>query len=118
MDIPAPQLSPDVEKLIFDAKGDLLDCMSEQIGLSNMSLEESEEAAADFLDMLPIVSKEDLLDKLRILTTKFPMLLSVYKKYSSSQEEEKRQELLKAMAEELRNGNLQAAVDVAAGGNH
>jgi hypothetical protein len=72
----------------------------------------AQKLAKDFLALLPMQDKEDLLHKLNELGKKYHEANAVYVKYAAPYEEEKRQKLLDEMTAHIRSGDIENALAV------
>lgn len=83
-----------------------------------LTIGEAHQLAEDFLGLLPMHDKEDLLKKLSDLGQKYTEAREIYAKYGAPYEEEKRQKLLEAMRTHIKSGNIEQAIAVAKGGKN
>ncbi len=109
-----PNLSP-TDKLTDDVERELLFHIIWNMHESKLSPEEGARLAEEFLAILPAKDKEELLEKLNILSQKYKEAQSVYLKYADEQNKEKRDDALRLMSEHIQNGNLEEAIRVAKG---
>lgn len=107
----------DLEKLISDVERDLLFHIIMNMKHRKISIGEAHYLAQDFLKFLPVQDKEDLLKKLLDLGKKYEEAREVYIKYGTPHEEEKRNKLLEAMRDHIKNGDIEKAIETAKGGN-
>lgn len=103
-----PQLLTSVEK-------DLLQHIITNLRDRRMNVGEAQKLAHEFLSLLPMADKEDLLQKLNTLGQTYVSAREVYAQYAAPHEEEKRQKLLTAMREHIKSGNIEQAIAVAKG---
>ncbi len=105
-----------VKQLISDIERDLLFHIILNMRHRKISVGEAQLLAQDFLTLLPSKDKEELLNKLNELGKIYLEANQVYVKYAGPYEEEKRQEVLKAMRDHIKKGEIEQALAVAKGG--
>jgi beta-xylosidase len=82
-----------------------------------ISKEQAQQLAKDFLALLPVQDKKDLLDKLYQLGQNNPEAKEVYIKYAAPYFEEERLKKLQLMTQHIKLGNIEEAIQVAKGEN-
>ncbi len=105
-----PQSATDLTKQV---EKDLLLEIMVHLKESKISMDEAQHLAKDFLSVLPIQDKQDLLQKMKQLGEKYEEAQSVFLKYAKPEEEDERNRKLEAIAAHLRVGDLQKALDAA-----
>lgn len=110
-DAPLPQFVEQVEK-------DLLEHIYSNLKENALTGDDAQKLAQEFLKQLPFQDKKDLLDKLNELGKVYKPAQEVYVKYVVPFEEQDRQQKLDAMRSHIKAGNLEAAVNVAKGGQN
>jgi spore maturation protein CgeB len=108
--------SSDINPLIEQVEKDLLDEIIKNLEQNIITDDQAKKQANDFLSLLPINDKKDLLDKLQKLSQVNKETKEIYHKYASSFEEEERQKKLQLMSEHIKNGQIDQALSVAKGG--
>lgn len=73
--------------------------------------------AKDFLELFPFQTKEDFLEKMKILSEKYPEARAVYLKYAVPHVNQIEKELLDKISQHLQGGNIEQALNVAKGGS-
>jgi hypothetical protein len=106
----------DISQLVTEVEKKLLDHIIENVEKQRLKPEEAQKLAQDFLALLPMRDKEDLLTKLHTLSEKYHEAQSVYVEYAREDEEAKRQALLHQMSHHIKAGDIEAAIAVAKGG--
>ena len=106
------------QQLLENVEGDLLSAIIENMKHNKITTQEAQQLAKDFLALLPIHDKYDLLKKLKDLGGKYDEAQSVFLKYAKPEEEKDRHEKLVSMAEHIKNGDIDKALGVAKGGNY
>jgi hypothetical protein len=103
--------------LTVDVERDLLYHIIINLKNNNISYQQAQELARQFLALLPLQDKQDLLKKLQTIRKKNPGLgvNNVYLKYSMPYEEEQTQNKLDMMRQHLQSGNIEQAISVAKG---
>jgi len=104
--------------LLEQIEKDLLSAIVENIKEEKMTPEQAEKTAKEFLALLPIEDKHDLLVKLGKFSAGHVEGKSLFIKYAAPIEEEERQKKLASMTEHLRNGQIESAIAVAKGGTN
>jgi len=69
--------------------------------------------AKDFLAVLPMKNQEDLLQKLKDLSSKYTPAKFVYQKEMAKEESHREQHALTQMQHAIRQGNIEHAINVA-----
>lgn len=83
-----------------------------------MTEEQAQSYAREFLTLLPIQDKHELLEKLRAFSKTNPAAKGLYLKFGGPIEEEERQKKLKLMSKHIKNGQIDHALNVAKGGTN
>lgn len=117
---PVATLSNDPHFLSYltSVEKDLLLHILTNMNERRLTVAQASQLAQEFLRILPMVDKEDLLKKLSELGGEFVPARETYAKFGGAYEEEKRQRLLSAMREHIKTGNIEQAIAVAKGGTH
>lgn len=103
----------DTQSFVTAVERDLLDQITTHLKQSKMTGEEARKLAKDFLAVLPVQDKEELLGKLKKLGEEFPEAQSVFLKYAKEDEMNTRDQKLSQMALHIKSGNIEKALEVA-----
>ncbi|MGH7245540.1 MAG: hypothetical protein ACREGI_01235 [Candidatus Levyibacteriota bacterium] len=106
----------DTDKFTRDIEKELTLHILNNIRTGELSEEDAEKLADEFLLLLPAKDKEDLLNKLDALGGTFPEAKQTYATYIVPMEEEKRLKALEEMRKHIQTGNIEQAIAVAKGG--
>ncbi|SRR5258706_16405345 len=111
------QNQPDasLQQLVEQIEKDLLDHIYLGVQDKEISPDEAQQLAKDFLALLPFRDKKDLLDKLNELGKHHKDAQKLYMKYGVPFEEEERHRKLAAMRDHIKAGNIEKAIAVAKG---
>lgn len=104
-----------INDLIEQVEKDLLAEIVKNLEQNKINDEQAHKQARDFLSLLPIEDKKDLLDKLQRLSKANSEASEVYIKYSNTLDEEEKQKKLRLMSEHIKNGQIDKAWLVAKG---
>lgn len=104
------------ENTVQDVEKELLLEIVRRLDEDKMSVEEAQQLAKDFLVLLPMQDKKDLLDKLFKLSQANIGVKGVYLKYAKPFEEEEREKKLELMSKHIKSGKIEEALAVAKGG--
>lgn len=96
-------------------ENDLLDIITQNLDQEKMTVEQAQEMAKEFLALLPLQDKKDLLEKLYKFGLDHNETKSLYIKFAKPVEEEERQRKLSLMSEHIKNGQIDHALAVAKG---
>jgi hypothetical protein len=110
--------TPDLQDEIVEIEKDLLGAIISRLDENKMSPDDAQKFAKEFLSILPIHDKKDLLVKLTQLNKDSQAAQGVYLKYAAPHEEDERQKKLKLMSEHIQAGNIEHALAVAKGGQN
>lgn len=102
--------TPDVDKFERDVERDLLFQILRNMRRQEISLDEAQRLAQEFLSLLPVNDKYELLKKLNELGQDYSEAEATYLKYALPLEEEKRTQALQSVTEHLRSGNIEQAI--------
>ncbi len=104
-----------MQTLTEDVEKELLDEIIRNLDQATITVEEAQLVAQEFLTLLPMQDKKDLLEKLYKLSRDHTETKELYLKYAKPIEEEDRQQKLALMSEHIKNGNIEHALAVAKG---
>jgi hypothetical protein len=102
-----------MKTITTDVERDLLTTIIEHLKSHSLKGEDARKLAREFLTLLPLQNKKDLLEKLYKLSQTHTETKSIYLKYAQPYEEEERQKKLTLMSEHIKNGQIQNAIIVA-----
>ena len=101
------------KELLESVERDLLDLITKHLEDNTLSLEKAQGLSKEFLAILPIHDKIDLLNKMGTLSQKYAEAQTVYAKYAGTIDNEDRQEKLDHMSELIKLGKVEEAIAVA-----
>lgn len=104
-----------LKKLIEEVEKDLLAHIYANLKANEITAEQAQKLAQDFLKLLPFEDKEDLLEKLNTLGKQYREAQEVYVKLGIPLEEQERQQKLDLMHKYIVTGELEKALQVAKG---
>jgi hypothetical protein len=106
------------QNIIIDIEKDLLLEIIKRVDEQKMTEEQAQQLAKDFLALLPIQDKKDLLDKLSKFSQANNEAAGTYLKYAAPYAEEERLRKLELMSKHIQNGEIENALAVAKGGTN
>lgn len=104
-----------MQTLTTDVEKDLLDAIISNLKENRITEEQGRAMAQEFLALLPLQDKKDLLDKLYKFSQEHVEAKAMYLKYAKPYEEEDRLKKLELMSQHIQNGNIEHALNVAKG---
>jgi hypothetical protein len=104
-----------LQAFIENVEQDLLAVIQEHLAKGTLPLEQAQEVAREFLSLLPVHDKTELLLKLSDLGKKYAEAQAVYLKYAAPEDEAMRQTRLTAMSEHIKEGRIEEALKIAKG---
>lgn len=104
-----------LQALVENVEKELLDEIIKNLEQNTLSEEEAQEIAQEFLALLPIEDKQDLLKKLHELSVDHIQTQPVYLQYAKPFEEEEREKKLKQISHHIKKGQIEHALAVAKG---
>jgi hypothetical protein len=105
-----------MQAITEDVEKDLLEAIIENLEQNKIDTDEAKKVAKDFLSLLPIQDKKDLLEKLNTLSKSHTETQNLYLKYARPIEEEEKQRKLSLMSEHIKKGQIEHAITIAKGG--
>lgn len=105
-----------IQTITEDIEKELLDEIINNLDKASITVEEAKAVAKEFLSLLPLQDKKDLLDKLYKLSKDHGETAELYIKFAKPIEEDERQRKLTLMSEHLKKGQIEHALSVAKGG--
>lgn len=109
------QPSQSMDDIVNDVEKEILKSIMDNLNQERMTQEQARAFAKEFLALLPIQDKKDLLDKLYKLSKEHVEAKDVYLKYAKPYEEEERMRKLTLMSKHIQNGEIDHALNVAKG---
>lgn len=104
-----------LQSFVENVERDLLTVIQEHLSKGTLPLEKAQEVAREFLAVLPVHDKAELLMKLSDLGKKYAEAQAVYLKYAAPEDESMRQTRLTAMSGHIKEGRIEEALKVAKG---
>ena len=98
-----------------EIENELLDIITQNLDQEKITVDEAQIIAKEFLALLPLEDKKDLLDKLYKFGLAHNETKSLYIKFAKPVEEEERQRKLTLMSQHIKNGQIEHALAVAKG---
>jgi len=105
-----------MQTITTDVEKELLEVIIQNLKKHSLHVPEAKQLAREFLSLLPLQDKKDLLDKLYNFSQKHGETKGVYLKYAKPMEEEERQKKLELISQHIQNGQIENALRVAKGG--
>ena len=109
-------MNDQMQNITKKVETDLLNSIINNLKQNNINTDGAKKLAQDFLSLLPIQDKQDLLGKLQLLSTIHTQAQVIYLKYAKPYEEEERQEKLTLISNHLKNGQIDHALTISKGG--
>ena len=106
---------PAMQSIVTDVEKELLQAIITNLKAELLTEEQAQQLAKEFLALLPMEDKRDLLDKLFKLSKSHVEAKGVYLKYAKPFEEEDRQNKLTLMSQHIQDGKIEHAINVAKG---
>ena len=106
---------PAMQTITTDVEKDLLAAIIDSLKQNSLQVDQARALAREFLALLPMEDKRDLLDKLYKFSQEHSEVKDIYLKYAKPFEEEDRQQKLALMSEHIKNGRIEHAIAVAKG---
>lgn len=110
--------TPSLQDTVVDIEKDLLDEIVKRLDKEQITAEQAQNLAGEFLALLPINDQKDLLEKLRNLSQTDPMAQGIFLDYIKSSEEDETSQKLDLMSKHLHQGKIEEALAVAKGGTN
>ena len=104
-----------MQAITTEIENELLQIITDNLDQEKMTVEDAQKIAKEFLALLPLQDKHDLLNKLYKFGLGHTETKGLYLKYAKPIEEEERQKKLTLMSEHIKNGQLEHALAVAKG---
>lgn len=107
----------DLKEYLENVERDLLLDIILNMRYRRITVGEAEKLARDFLAVLPVKDRHDLLEKLKGLSGKYQEARDVYVKYATEEHEEEKNKAVDIIAGHIKSGEIEKAIDVAKGVN-
>ena len=104
-----------MQNIVKDVENDLLNIIINNLKQNSIDTDGARKMAREFLSLLPMQDKHDLLKKLHKLSVDHKQTQGLYLKYAQPYEEEERQKKLALISEHLKNGQIEHALTIAKG---
>ena len=111
----ASQTDPQLQTLVEEIEVELLEEITKNLENETITPDHAQQLAKEFLTLLPIHDKHDLLTKLSELSNVNRDTQELYLKFGKPIDDEERQEKLRQMSEHIKNGSIEDAIAVAKG---
>ena len=108
-------MDQNLQQFIEQVEKDLLEHIVESMKDRKVSVEEAQSLARDFLALLPPQGKTDLLNILRSLAGKHPLVINVYHDFAVAESNEERDKKLDLAAQHIQQGEIEKALEVVKG---
>lgn len=105
-----------IQTITTDVENELFDEIVRNLDQATITAEEAQSVAKEFLTLLPLQDKKDLLDKLYKLSLDHGETKELYLKFAKPIEEADRLKKLELMSQHIKNGQIENALAVAKGG--
>jgi hypothetical protein len=106
---------PSMQNITTEVEKELLQIIIDNLDQEKMTVEEAQAVAKEFLALLPLQDKKDLLEKLYKLSQDHSETKGMYLKYAKPYEEEDRLKKLELMSDHIKNGRIENAIAIAKG---
>jgi hypothetical protein len=106
-----------MQTITTDIEEELFNEIVNNLEQASITVEEAQQLARDFLTLLPLEDKKDLLKKLYTLSQKHNEARKIYIEYAAPYEEEERQKRLTLISQHLKSGKIEDALAAAKEGN-
>lgn len=103
------------QNLVEEVEKDLLLAIVTNLEQNKMSIDQAEKLAKEFLALLPMQDKHELLEKLGKFSKLHIEAKSLFLKYGTPIEDEERKQKLELMSQHIQNGQIEHALSVAKG---
>lgn len=107
--------TPELQTLVEEVEVELLEEITKNLENETITPDHAQGLAKEFLALLPIHDKHDLLTKLSELSNVNHDTQELYLKFGKPIDDEERQEKLRQMSEHIKNGSIEEAIAVAKG---
>lgn len=107
-----------MQTITVDIENELFDEIVRNLDQETITAEEAQSVAKEFITLLPLQDKKDLLDKLYKLSVDHGETKELYLKFAKPIEEDDRQKKLALMSQHIKNGEIEKALAVAKGETH
>ena|SRR3989344_3791523 len=103
----------DIQQEVEEVKKELLELIIKHLRENKLSAQKAKKLAEDFLKVLPIKDRKDLLEKLKNLGADYQEAKELYVDELKRISEEKRNEALSQMRDHIKQGDINSAVEAA-----
>ena len=102
-----------MQTITTDIEEELFNEIVNNLEQASITVEEAQQLARDFLALLPLEDKKDLLKKLYTLSQKHNEARKIYIEYAAPYEEEERQKKLTLISQHIKSGKIEDALAAA-----
>lgn len=110
--------TPQMQNIVVDVEEELLKEIITRLEKGSLTVDNAQKLAKEFLSLLPVKDRKDLLEKLHALSGENTDARGIYLKYAVPMEEQERHRKLDLMSQHLHGGNIEQAIAVAKGGQN
>lgn len=107
----------EIQKLTSDVQRDLLFELIMSMRHKLITVGGARRLAKDFLALFPFATKEEIIEKMKNLSEKYPEARAVYLKYAVPHQNQIEKEMLDKISQHIQNGNIDGALNIAKGGS-
>lgn len=107
----------DVQKFVNDVEHDLLSELIMSMRHKLITVGGARHLAKDFLALFPFQTKEEVIEKMKKLSEKYPEARTVYLKHAVPHQNQIEKELIDKISQHLQGGDIEKALNVAKGGS-
>jgi len=106
-------IAMDLKEEVELVEKELVDLIVENLKANKIEVDVARQQARDFLEILPVKDRKDLLTKLKLLSEKYIEAKEVYAEEIGKVSEGIREQTLNKMRDFIRVGNIDAAISTA-----
>ncbi len=103
----------DLQQQTQTVEEELLDIIIKHLENNSLSTDTAKKLASDFLDLLPVKNRVELLEKLKLLGEHYSEAKFVYSLEFSKDQTEKEAQAIDQMHAAIKSGNIEHAINVA-----
>ncbi len=103
----------DIQQEVEEVKKELVRLIIKHLRENKLPAEKAKKLAGDFLNVLPIDSQQDLLEKLKNLGINYQEAKELYVDELKKISEEQKDQTLSKMRDHIQNGNIDQAIEAA-----
>lgn len=103
----------DLQEEVNELEKQLLEVISKKLEENKIEVGKAQELARDFLAILPVTDREDLLKKLQDLSGRYEEVKPLYIHEYAKMDDLKKDEVLTHMRNSIHTGNIDQAIEIA-----